>query len=157
MSGICQILADSLSLSRLSLSVCSFELVYNTVQTNTSGVKRATVPSRVPISAILDANTSTYQQQHVQCQFVGCNNGGRGGNLLNVNVSSNLDRSTETGPETVILRVFLFFAVTVWDFRNAEPLSKDINYPWNNECIFAPTHGLLEYTRKFGFRPTLGR
>jgi len=52
--------------SHLSLFLYCFELVYNTVQNNTSGVKRLSVCQS---QQFLDANSSTYHQQHVQCQF----------------------------------------------------------------------------------------
>jgi len=58
MGSMCEILAQSLSHSYMSLSLYSFELVYNTVQNNANGVQRAAVPSSVPISAIFGCKQS---------------------------------------------------------------------------------------------------
>ena len=59
--------------------------------------------------------------------------------------------------EKVILWIFLFFALSVWDFRNAGTFPQNLFYHLNQIRIFVPVHGLLKYPRKFGFRPILGR
>jgi len=88
---------------------------------------------------------------HSDDHFVGCNNGGGGGNFSKSKaVSSKAHRSTET----VIFLGFKFFALRESDFRNARTFSQDLFYPSNLVCTFVSVHGLLKYPRKFGFSRT---
>jgi len=68
-------------------------------------------------------------------------------------VSSKVHRNTET----VILGFSYFSPLHLWDFRTAETFPQKLFCPLNHMCIFVPVHGLLQYPRKFGFRPILSR
>jgi len=52
---------------------------------------------------------------------------------------------------------FLVFRHTLFDFRNAGTVVKNLFYSLNHLCVFVPVQVLLENPRKFGFRPILGR
>jgi len=65
-----------------------------------------------------------------------------------------------TNTQTFIIKFFMFFrvALPVWDYRNAETSRAwGIIHPWNYPCISASVHGILGYSRIFGFEHVLGR